>query len=346
MVRWNGNYSAEFNNKNGVKQGAMLSALLYCVYVDDLFLHLRKNRQGCWINGEFMEIFGYADYNVLLSPTLDGLQNMLNIREQYAKEHNLSFSTNENINKCKTKCMAFTKKERDLRSMMLCGNSLPWVKSMRHLGNKIEDKIDGTRQDMREKRSQFIQKNNEICQEFYFADSTTKIRLNNMLNTHFTCSPIWDLFCGEADVIEKTWNVAMRKMMKLNRCSHRFLIEPLSQTRHIKFSLMKRFINFTHKILNSTKTSLKTLYNCIKKDCRSITGNTLRNIMLQQNVNNIESISMKAIMDMEYHKAGNPEEECRINMVEEMIKVKRGKLQLENFNNTEIDQLLDCLCTT
>ena len=56
--------------------------------------------------------------------------------------------------------MAFTKKERDLRSMMLCGYSLPRVKSMRHLGNKIEDKIDDTRQDMREReRSQFIQKN-------------------------------------------------------------------------------------------------------------------------------------------------------------------------------------------
>ena len=116
--------------------------------------------------------------------------------------------------------MAFTKKEKDLKSMVLCGNSLPWVKSTRHLGNKIEDKIDGTRQDMREKRSQFIQKNNEICQEFSFADSTTKIRLNNIFNTHFTGSPIWDLFCGEADAIEKTWNVAMRKTMKLNRCSH------------------------------------------------------------------------------------------------------------------------------
>ena len=79
MVTWNGNYSAEFNIKNGVKQGAVLSALLYCVYVDDLFLRLRKNRQGCWINGEFMWIFGYADDNVLLSPTLDGLQNMINI---------------------------------------------------------------------------------------------------------------------------------------------------------------------------------------------------------------------------------------------------------------------------
>ena len=43
MVRWNGNYSAELNITNGVKQGAVLSALLYCVYIDDLFLRLRKN---------------------------------------------------------------------------------------------------------------------------------------------------------------------------------------------------------------------------------------------------------------------------------------------------------------
>ena len=84
MVTWNGNYSAEFNIKNGVKQGAVLSALLYCVYVDDLFLRLRKNRQGCWINGEFMGIFGYSDDKVLLSPTLDGLQNMINILCKWA----------------------------------------------------------------------------------------------------------------------------------------------------------------------------------------------------------------------------------------------------------------------
>ena len=67
-------------------------------------------------------------------------------------------------------------------------------------------------------------------------------------------------------------------------------------------------------------------------------GEQPKKYMLQQNVNNIESISMNEIMDMKYHKAGNPEEASRINMVAEMIKVKLGKLQLENFNNTEIDQ--------
>ena len=84
VARWNGNYSAEFNITNGV--------LCFRPYSTVFTLTI-----SFWINGEFMGIFGYADDNVLLSPTFDGLQNMLNICEQYAKEHNLSFSTNENI---------------------------------------------------------------------------------------------------------------------------------------------------------------------------------------------------------------------------------------------------------
>ena len=63
MVRWNGNYSAEFNITNGVKQGAVLSALLYCVYIDNLFLRLRKNRQGCWINGN---LWGYLVMQMIM----------------------------------------------------------------------------------------------------------------------------------------------------------------------------------------------------------------------------------------------------------------------------------------
>ena len=130
-VRWNSEVSSHFKLKNGVnKQGGVLSALFYCVYTDDLFNNLRKERNGCWVSGEYMGILGYADDNVLLSPTIDGLQCMLRVCEEYAKEHNLTFSTNINVNKSKTKCMAFTKCDRALPSMSLYGNNLPWVKSI------------------------------------------------------------------------------------------------------------------------------------------------------------------------------------------------------------------------
>ena len=45
-VRWNGSFSDFFSVKNGVRQGAILSGILYCFYTNDLFSNLRRNRTG------------------------------------------------------------------------------------------------------------------------------------------------------------------------------------------------------------------------------------------------------------------------------------------------------------
>ena len=82
----------------------------------------------------------------------------------------------------------------------------------------------------------------------------------------------------------------MRKMLKLNRCTHGYFIEPLSGTQHIKWSLIKRFISFTQNISISAKTPMKILYSSIRKDCRLITGKNLRNKMLLLKVDNIELV--------------------------------------------------------
>ena len=92
---------------NGVKQGAVLSAILFCIYIDDLIKKLRRNRDGCWVNNEYVGIIVYANDIVLLSPTIDGLQNMIDTCSVYAESHNLKFSTRENPTKSKTKCVAF-----------------------------------------------------------------------------------------------------------------------------------------------------------------------------------------------------------------------------------------------
>ena len=121
-----------------------------------------------------------------------------------------------------------------------------------------------------------------------------------------------DVFLGEVDAIEKTWDVAMRKDDE----AEPLLTQISNRTTFTKTPyqiLPNETLHQFYTKIENTKT-LKTMYNCIKKDWRSTTGNNLRNIMLQQNVNNIESISMKAIINMKYHKAGNPEEESRISM--------------------------------
>ena len=275
-VRWNGAVSNHFKIRNGVKQGAVLSAILYCVYMNDLFNIMKRKRYGCWINGEYYGLIGYADTLFLLAPSESALQEMLRTCETYANDFNLIFSTDTNPNKSKTKCIAFLQQRRELKKPKLCGNMLPWVDSVKHLGNTIENKTNGIlSQDIRVKRAQFIQRCNEIIQELYFAHPRTKLQINCIYNTHFTGSVIWNLFSKEFTMIENTWNVSIRKIFNLHRETHRYFIEPVSGVAHIRFALFKRFLKFTTSLANSSKLSVTNLFMTLKRDTSSTTGMNL-----------------------------------------------------------------------
>ena len=83
--------------------------------------------------------------------------------------HQLKFSTDPNPVKCKTKCIAFLKKERILPSIYLCGNF-----------NNFESKYNGMAQDIKIKRAEYIIKNCELNQEFI--EKSVKIAPKQLLN--------------------------------------------------------------------------------------------------------------------------------------------------------------------
>ena len=83
-VRWNTCLSDISEMLNGVKQGAVLSPVLFTDYIDKLLTRLRESGVGCHIDGVFASAFGYADDIVLLAPSLDALRYMIGICEDYA----------------------------------------------------------------------------------------------------------------------------------------------------------------------------------------------------------------------------------------------------------------------
>ena len=344
-VRWDGSMSTIFSLSNGVRQGAVLSAILYCFYVNDLFKILRKNGTGCWVNSNYYGIIGYSDDSFLLAPSLDGLQEMLDICEKYANLHNLRFSTDPNPVKCKTKCLAFLRKERPINQVKLCGNVLPWVNSGKHLGNHIENKINGMKIDIRNKRANYITKNNEIIQEFYFAHPKTKIELNQIYNSHFTGSPLWDLFSRESEMLFNTWNKSIRLMSDVSIRTHRYFLEPLAGTRHLKITLMKRFLNFVQQIESSSKVLPKLLLQTIRNDARSTTGSNLRNILLLTRKYDISKLVPLDALEIQYEPIME-ENKWKIDMTKELIDVKWGEAGIDNFSTTEIDEILEHICTS
>ena len=86
------------------------------------------------------------------------MQEQLNIAEKYASEHNISFSTNTDPKKSKTKGIIFTKRgiKEGVENVLLNENPLPWVKSAKYLGNRLTNNINGLCDDIIEKRARYI----------------------------------------------------------------------------------------------------------------------------------------------------------------------------------------------
>ena len=140
-VLWNGKYSERFGVTNGVRQGAVTSCILFCVYLDILIKKLRFSGIGCHVAGKFMGIFVYADDIFLISPSRSGLQVMLSECEEYAEKFNFTFSTNIDPVKSKTKCIIFSSKENTrigIDKIKLNGTPLPWENEVNHLGNLLQ----------------------------------------------------------------------------------------------------------------------------------------------------------------------------------------------------------------
>ena len=70
--------SNSFTVHNGVKQGGVLSPLLFSIYLDTLLCDLTSCGYGCYVGSKFMGAMAYADDIVLLSPNLNGLKTNVN----------------------------------------------------------------------------------------------------------------------------------------------------------------------------------------------------------------------------------------------------------------------------
>ena len=116
--------SGTFSASNGVKQGGVLSPLLFTVYLDQLILALKESGIGCHLNGMFVGAFIYADDVTLLAPTSMALKAMLNACTDFAASHNLLF------NASKTKYMYFNDAGSQLKNTVkFMGRPIEYVDS-------------------------------------------------------------------------------------------------------------------------------------------------------------------------------------------------------------------------
>ena len=91
QVRWGSSMPSQFTACNGVKQGAIISPILFSIYMDGLFEQLEKSGVGCHMGNHYTGCIGYADDLTLLTPTQSGLKVLTDICKKYAHEYRIHF---------------------------------------------------------------------------------------------------------------------------------------------------------------------------------------------------------------------------------------------------------------
>ena len=137
-VSWAGIASAYFPVFIGVRQGGVLSPLLFCVYIDNLLLRLSNSGVGYYIGTNLIGALAYADDIVLLSPTPAAARKLLSICETYAADYDIKF----NAQKSKLLVALLNNRHRQTSHLRTCsslsidgfdGSPIERVESFSHL---------------------------------------------------------------------------------------------------------------------------------------------------------------------------------------------------------------------
>ena len=91
-VRWGSASSTPFTVSNGVRQGGVLSPVLFSIYLDELLMKLESLDVGCFWNNHFAGALAYADDIVLLAPSASALRILLASCELHGSRLGLQFN--------------------------------------------------------------------------------------------------------------------------------------------------------------------------------------------------------------------------------------------------------------
>ena len=132
----------------------------------------------------------------------------------------------------------------------------------------------------------------------------------------------------------------VRMTFDIPRNTHKSLIEPISNTSHLKIKLIKRFIKFAITLSLCDKPHLRYLHKLQQNDYRSVYGRNCRNICAEAGVDNILNASY---LDISYEPI-SPEDNYKVSLITELIEMKSGRLVCE-LTKKEIKCMLEILCS-
>jgi hypothetical protein len=214
-IKWGSSVSNPFQTTNGIRQGGLLSPLLFNVYVDSLHDQLSLSGVGCHIGDCCINAISYADDMVLLAPHVEALQMMLNVCEAEAATLDIEYNTS------KTVCMLIRPEDMQRfpfrKNSVLNGTLLEYVDTFPYLGQLItKNHSDNAAISKQTRKLNAV--GNQLVRKFNFCTTDVKVQLFKTYCYPIYCNALWSNFTrATVSKLRVSYNDIFRRLVGVPR---------------------------------------------------------------------------------------------------------------------------------
>lgn len=274
-VRWDNIESNLFSLSNGVRQGSLLSPLLFAFYMDDLSTELNSLPIGCTSGSRVLNHLFYADDIVLLSPSVIGLRRLVSCCEQYADSHDVIFNPAKSVN------IRFASENISYQpgTIRVNGTALRWTDSVKYLGVTLTRNLDD-RLEINSQMRNFYARANCLSRTFTQCSISVKLLLFQSFCLNFYLVHLWLKF---PQFVFNRFRIAvnnmLRKLIGLPRYSSASEMFVFYRLDNVDAMIRKQRANFYRRLLTCENPLVRSFV-----DSFAFASSPLRLLIIEQTI--------------------------------------------------------------
>ena len=340
QVKWNNCISSKFGITNGVRQGGVLSPLLFTVYIDELLEKLKRNGIGCYIGHHFVGALGYADDIILLCPSVAGLKKMIKICEDYANEHSIKFNGN------KSKYLVFGNYVYN-PTIKVNNEIVSRCDSAMHLGHMLYT-VNTSKELTEQAIKDFKKSYYSFISRFDTCYTTSKDKLFHQYCSAMYGSQLWDMASPKVDKMYTQWRKAHRQVLGLPYMTHCDMLPLIANNMPLDCILDCKYIAFYKSIEKSENKIIKYTAKNKVYDHSSTLGKNINHLLNKYDIvaDDIISLSKHKVKEICYSKwlsSVNVEYPIYAEIIKDMIVMREGRCT-KVFLNEDCKFIIDFCC--